>query len=120
VPTTLPSSSISTTPSPPTVNAGNASSTNVGAIAGGVVGGVAGVALIGAIAFFLIRRRNARSAADREVFRPENDEEEYGRPIQQQSESSWRDSEPSIYPPTSGTAPPPPRHTYVAVDPQTY
>jgi hypothetical protein len=118
VPTVLPSSSISNSTPSVAADASESAGTNVGAIAGGVVGGVAGVALVGAIAFLLIRRRKARSAADREVFRPEDDEEEYARPMQQ-SDPAWRDSEPG-YPDMSGTAPPPPRHSYVAGNQQTY
>lgn len=41
----------------------SSSGSSAGAIAGGVVGGVAGVALIGAAAFFILRRRKAKRAA---------------------------------------------------------
>lgn len=111
-----PSNSISTTSAVPTTNP--ETSTNVGAIAGGVVGGVAGVALIGAIVFLLLRRRKAKSAADREVFRPENDEE-YAPPAQH-SQPSWQNSEAGNYPPMSSAAPPPPRHSYVAPNREAY
>ncbi|KAK4239500.1 hypothetical protein C8A03DRAFT_14122 [Achaetomium macrosporum] len=52
-------SSISPTPEA-TTPAPNSSNTPVGAIAGGVVGGVAGLALIAAVAWFLLRRRRNR------------------------------------------------------------
>ncbi|ORX94715.1 hypothetical protein BCR34DRAFT_608181 [Clohesyomyces aquaticus] len=45
------------TPRPTPSDSPSKSSTNVGAIAGGVVGGVAGIALLGALAFILFRRR---------------------------------------------------------------
>lgn len=41
----------------------SSSSASTGAIAGGVAGGVAGAALIGAAAFFLLRRKRAKRAA---------------------------------------------------------
>jgi hypothetical protein len=67
-----------------------------------------GVALIGAVAFFFIRKRRANSN-DREVFNPDNDSEEYGRPSDQNNAHNAEG-----YPPMAGVAPPPPRHTYYA------
>lgn len=40
-------------------------------IAGAVVGSVVGAALLGALAFFLIRRRRLQRQADVEVFQPQ-------------------------------------------------
>lgn len=56
---TLPGTSTAshtTSANKPTQSAGS-SSTNTGAIAGGVVGGIVGAAALGALLFFLIRRR---------------------------------------------------------------
>ena len=49
--------SVPPSPSPKPSEPPKKSSKNVGAIAGGVVGGLAGVALLGALAFILLRRR---------------------------------------------------------------
>jgi LPXTG-motif cell wall-anchored protein len=43
------------------------SKANTGTVAGGTVGGVAGVALVGALAFYLLRRRNNRSNQRRRI-----------------------------------------------------
>ncbi|KAK4039558.1 hypothetical protein C8A01DRAFT_36432 [Parachaetomium inaequale] len=56
-----PGSSTTSTPSP-SASVKPESSTPVAAIAGGVVGGVAGIALIGAVAWLLLRRRRNRNA----------------------------------------------------------
>ncbi|KAI8647078.1 hypothetical protein BD408DRAFT_399080 [Parasitella parasitica] len=87
-------------------------SPNKGAIAGGVVGGVVGVALIGALVFLLLRKKRAKSAADREVFTPQVDDDEY------QDENLWRKSDSNSYPPPMSVASPtepaplPPQHTH--------
>jgi hypothetical protein len=73
-----------------------------------VVGAVAGVALIGAFAFLMIRRRrNARAAADRESFRPDNDDMDY----ESQFNSAYNVRESmSSYQPMNANAPLPPAH----------
>ncbi|TRM62590.1 hypothetical protein BD626DRAFT_497860 [Schizophyllum amplum] len=48
-------------PSSASSSSGSGSKTNVGAIAGGVVGGVVGLGLLGALLFFLMRRRRQRA-----------------------------------------------------------
>lgn len=82
-----------------TTTSNSGSTTNKGAIAGGVVGGVVGVALLGALGFLFIRKRGQKSDADREVYRPQDDESDF--------------SANNLPPMTNtGAAPPPPRHSY--------
>lgn len=53
------------------------SSTNVGAIAGGVVGGVVGLALIGVLAWFLLRRKSRKSNTTSQGPAPDEHNEYY-------------------------------------------
>ncbi|KAF8707908.1 hypothetical protein RHS03_03921, partial [Rhizoctonia solani] len=55
----------STTDTPTPTSAPSGSNSNAGAIAGGVVGGVLGVALLGVLAWFVLRRRKNASADPR-------------------------------------------------------
>ncbi|CAE6426870.1 unnamed protein product [Rhizoctonia solani] len=55
----------STTGTPTPTSAPSGSNSNAGAIAGGVVGGVLGVALLGVLAWFVLRRRKNASADPR-------------------------------------------------------
>ncbi|KAJ5332301.1 hypothetical protein MYU51_007315 [Penicillium brevicompactum] len=65
VPTPTTSTIPSSRPSPTSVSEPtSASSTNVGAIAGGVVGGVVGVAIVAALFWLLLRQRRKSASAD--------------------------------------------------------
>ena len=61
---------------PQTTSSPSNSSSKGGTIAGGVVGGIAGATLVGIMAWFIIRRRRARSVLSTVVI---NDQSDLGR-----------------------------------------
>ncbi|KAI4670227.1 uncharacterized protein J4E79_000508 [Alternaria viburni] len=54
-------------PTPSETSTGSPSKSNTGAIAGGVVGGVAALAIIGLIAFFVLRKRRNKKSTEGEM-----------------------------------------------------
>jgi len=54
-------------PTPSETSTGSPSKSNTGAIAGGVVGGVAALAIIGLIAFFILRKRRNKKSTEGEM-----------------------------------------------------
>ncbi|KAI9455011.1 hypothetical protein BJY52DRAFT_366538 [Lactarius psammicola] len=82
------------------------SSSNAGAIAGGVVGGIIGVALIaGVVAWFVIRRRRARSAPSTAYMSGQGGEMDQPMPYPLTIESPrlYDPSDPTTYPTTYPT-----------------
>ncbi|KAI9319941.1 kinase-like domain-containing protein [Dichotomocladium elegans] len=85
------------------------SGSNVGAIAGGVVGGVIGVALIGALAFFFLRRRKRNQEQYNRGLEKRDDAEYYDNYSQYWIDgdgSQYDMNEPSMIPPPTSPFPP--------------
>ncbi|KAI9252163.1 hypothetical protein BY458DRAFT_523253 [Sporodiniella umbellata] len=102
----IPSSSIntfsSTMSTTPTLSSSSGSKSNAGGIAGGVVGALVGLAIVGAIAFWFLRKKRRN---DREVFRPDSEADEYSNSSRLTNDQSAPMSEQNL-------PPRPPRHSY--------